>query len=307
MEHDDVWLQVGTADHPAGAAVNKNQALLWLLVLESRAIPCRLDEEAGNFAVFVPEADHARACRELCLFEEENRDWPPCPPTAVPLPENSLATVSVLLVVAIFHNLIQLDTYLPGIDAPDWYGQGNARAASIVSGEWWRLITALTLHADWGHLCSNLAIGGIFIIFLCRELGSGLAWSLLLGAGVLGNLVNAMVQSPEHSSVGASTAVFGAVGILAAISLLRHGRSGPRRWLMPVASGMSLLALLGTEGKNTDIGAHFFGFVYGGFLGLVAENLINRRGRPGKALNAALAIFSSLAVIMAWWLALTVN
>ena len=61
------------------------------------------------------------------------------------------------------------------------------------------------------------------IVSLCRELGSGLAWSLLLGSGVLGNLANACLQLPDHRSVGASTVVFGAVGILAALNLLRNG------------------------------------------------------------------------------------
>src|SRR6185369_4433376 len=110
-----------------------------------------------------------------------------------------------------------------------------------------------TLHADLTHLLSNVTIGGIFIILLCRELGSGLAWSLLLGSGALGNLVNALVQAPTHRSVGASTAVFGAVGILAAISMVRYRHHLQRRWFIPVAAGLALLAILGTEGKNTDL------------------------------------------------------
>jgi len=102
--------------------------------------------------------------------------------------------------------------------------------------------------------------------------------------GALGNLVNAGLQSPTHSSVGASTAVFGAVGILAALSMVRYGRNLRRRWMLPVAAALALLALLallGTEGKNSDLGAHLFGFIYGGCLGLITEYLIGRHGRPG--------------------------
>ena len=179
--------------------------------------------------------------------------------------------------------------------------------AKILDGQWWRLVTALTLHADWVHLSSNLAIGGIFVIFLCRELGSGLAWSLLLSAGILGNLVNACVQEPGHSSVGASTAVFGAVGILASLSVVRYRHQLQRRWLLPVAAAMALLALLGTEGKNTDLGAHLFGFIYGSFLGLITEYLIGRRGCPGPMLNALLAMMSVAAVVGAWWAAINVG
>ena len=143
------------------------------------------------------------------------------------------------------------------------------------------------------------------MVLLCRELGSGLAWSLLLAAGALGNLVNAFVQRSSHSSLGASTAVFGAVGILAAISLVRYREQLRQRWPLPVASALALLAVLGTEGRNTDLGAHLFGFVYGVCLGLIAEYLIGRHGRPGRLLNALLALLCCGIVATAWVLALT--
>jgi membrane associated rhomboid family serine protease len=219
--------------------------------------------------------------------------------------ENLLATVSVLILLATFHNITQMDVSASGLSVPDWVGIGGAQSAKILSGQWWRLITALTLHADWAHLSSNLAIGGIFIALLCRELGSGLAWSLLLGAGTLGNAINACLQPANHNSVGASTSVFGAVGILAAIGMLRHRQNLRKRWTLPIASAVALLALLGTEGKNTDLGAHLFGFVAGGGLGLITEHLIGRNGLPGRRLNILLALLSCVVVGTAWTLALT--
>jgi len=293
---------------PAGSGfsvrLGEKQARRWALVLDSRYIPCQLETRADGWHLLVPTEQHERALHELRSYIRENADWPPASPPARPLFENTLATVSVLILLATFHNLTRIDVALPGISMPDWVAAGNAQAAKILDGQWWRLVTALTLHADWAHLSSNLAIGGIFVIFLCRELGSGLAWSLLLSAGVLGNLINACVQSPSHSSVGASTAVFGAVGILAALSLVRHRHQLQRRWPLPVAAALALLAILGTEGKNTDLGAHLFGFVYGGFLGLITEYLVGRRGYPGPMLNALLAFLSIATVAGAWWAAL---
>jgi membrane associated rhomboid family serine protease len=274
-------------------------------VLDSLGIPCCLEQGPEGLELLVPPECIQQACQELLRYESSNISWPP--PSSAPihqLTENTLATLSVLIFLATFHNITQLDVPLSGLSMPEWVLIGNAQAGKILDGEWWRLVTALTLHADWAHLSSNLAIGGIFVVFLCRELGSGLAWSLLLGAGILGNLVNAHVQSSSHSSVGASTAVFGAVGILGAISLMRYKQSLRARWMIPVAGALSLLALLGTEGKNTDIGAHLFGFVYGGCLGLIAEYLINRHGRPGLILNALLALASITVVVVAWWAAL---
>jgi membrane associated rhomboid family serine protease len=276
---------------------------LWALTLDARSIPCQIDNGQQGRRLLVPPEQHAAAIYELRRFEELNRNWPAPDPRQHPLTENTLATLSILILLATFHNITQMNFTLPGVSMPDWVTLGNAQAAKILDGEWWRLVTALTLHADWAHLSSNLAIGGIFVVFLCRELGSGLAWSLLLGAGALGNLVNAYLQPSSHSSVGASTAVFGAVGILAALSFVRYRRNLRKRWMLPVAAALALLALLGTEGKNTDLGAHLFGFIYGGCLGLITEYLIDRHGRPGWFLNALLAIASVAVVVAAWWVA----
>jgi membrane associated rhomboid family serine protease len=225
-------------------------------------------------------------------------------PPATPQIDNLYATLSVLILLATFHNLTRLDIALLGQPAPDWILHGNAQAARILDHEWWRLLTSLTLHANISHLLSNLTIGGIFIILLCREIGSGLAWSLLLASGMLGNLANAHFNLPTHSSVGASTLVFGGVGILAAISMLRHRNYLNRRWPMPIAAAASLLAILGTEGENTDLGAHFFGFVFGILLGLVTGYLLEKYGRPARVLNALLSLGCALLVIYAWRLAI---
>ncbi len=166
-------------------------------------------------------------------------------------------------------------------------------------------MTALTLHADWLHLLGNLAIGGVFILRLARELGSGLAWSLLLASGALGNLINASLQPPDHRAIGASTAVFGAVGILAALSVVRYRRHLWKRWPLPLAAALALLALLGSAGEHTDLGAHLFGFAAGLALGAAAGPLLKRFGRPGGQLNALLAVASAVAVVAAWLSAVT--
>jgi membrane associated rhomboid family serine protease len=285
-------------------ALEERSGQLWALVLEARSIPCYLETDDQNWQLLVPASCFAAAVHELHLYEEENRSWPPPPPAARPLSENTLATLSVLLLLATFYNITRLDFSLPGTSPPDWIDLGNANPSHIREGEWWRLVTALTLHANWLHLFSNLSIGGIFIVSLCRELGSGLAWSLILGSGVLGNLVNALVQPPVHRSIGASTAVFGAVGILAALSMVRTRNRVRKRWLLPAAAALALLAILGTEGQHTDLGAHLFGFVSGLGLGLGAEYLVERFGRLTRRLNALLAVASIMVVVWAWWCAL---
>jgi len=304
--YEEEWLAIPPApdNGEASGAISEQRAQLWALALEARYLPCRIEPCATGWCLLVPAERFDAAHKELLLFEEENRNWPPHPPPANTLVENTLATFSVLILLATFHNLTQLDASLFGYGTVDWTAIGNAHSARILDGEWWRLVTALTLHADWLHLFSNLALGAIFIVSLCRELGSGLAWSLLLGSGVLGNLANALLQLPDHRSVGASTVVFGAVGILAALNLLRNRSYLQRRWPLPAAAALALLALLGTEGKQTDLGAHLFGFIFGMGLGLAGGYLVERRGRPGTLVNAMLALTCAVVVAASWWAAL---
>lgn len=288
----------------AATTLPEHQTRLWALTLEARDIPCRVEAAGDGWQILVPPETFALALAELRLFEAKNRNWPPPLPPAPPEADNLLITLSVLLLIAIFHNLTRLDIGVLNLSTADWISYGNADAGAIMAGQWWRAVTALTLHADGLHLLGNLTIGGGFIVLLCRALGSGLAWSLLLASGTLGNLLNAWVQSPRHHSVGASTTVFGAVGLLAAINLLYNRQNLRRRWYLPLAAAMALLALLGSEGENTDIGAHLFGFTVGIGLGLATGFLHSGKRRPGAGLNALLALACLGLVSGAWWAAL---
>jgi len=282
----------------------ENQTRLWALTLEARAIPCRVEADGDDWQILVPPEAFTLALEELQLFEEKNRNWPPPLPPVAPEADNLLITLSVLLLIAIFHNLTRLDLDYFNLSTADWLDRGNADAGAIMSGEWWRAVTALTLHADGLHLLGNLTIGGGFIVLLCRTLGSGLAWSLLLASGTFGNLLNAWVQSPRHHSVGASTTVFGAVGLLAATNFLYNRQHLRQRWYLPLAAALALLALLGSEGENTDLGAHLFGFAAGIGLGLATGSLRSDKGRLGAGLNALLSLACLGMVIGAWWAAL---
>ncbi len=284
--------------------LSRRRAALWALVLESRTVPCRVEQEGGCCTLLVPADFFASALMELRIFEEENRNWPPPASNAPPLVENTLSTLSVLLLLATFHNLTRLNIPLFGHNRINWMELGSAQAGKILDGQWWRTITALTLHSGVLHLLGNLTIGGFFIVFLCRDLGSGLAWTLLLLSGILGTLTNAWFQPEYHTSIGASTLVFGAVGILASLQVVREKNRPWKKWFLPVAGALALLAMLGTEGANTDLGAHLFGFLFGIILGLVGEYLMERCGRPGSRVNALLALFAAVVPFVAWWAAL---
>lgn len=284
----------------------RRQVRGWSLVLKARLIPCRTERQRLQWQLLVPEAYFEAAIRELQHYENENRDWPPSPPGLQPSHDNIFSTIAVLVMLAAFHDITLSRINLMGHNPVDWITLGSAHAGKIINGEWWRLVTALTLHSSWLHLASNLLIGGVFVIRLCHVVGSGLGWSLLLASGISGNLINAWLQSPEHRAVGASTAVFGAVGLLAAISLVRyrHNLYPQKRLVLPIAGALGLLAMLGAGGEQTDLGAHLFGFLSGLALGGAVEYLAEIFDRPGKVLNTLLNLTSFGIVCAAWYAAL---
>jgi membrane associated rhomboid family serine protease len=302
----DDWLPLPSRLEGVNTTLSRRQLRNWSLVLEARHLPWRVERRGFGWQLLVPAGALARALQELRQYERENSGWPPLPPPGTPLVDNRTTTIWVLVAVGVFYNLTLHDINLAGLHPVNWTALGNADAGKIMAGQWWRLATALTLHADWQHLLGNLVIGGFFISRLCRDLRSGPAWLLLLATGMLGNLVNAWLQNPAHRAVGASTAVFGAVGLLAAISMVRyrHSLRPQRRWTLPVAAALGLLAMLGAGGENTDLGAHLFGFLFGLPLGFGAELVIEHWGRPGRAVNTLLAVAAAGIITSAWWMAL---
>jgi len=271
-------------------------------VILAMGLGCWILREGDEFILCV-EAGHLKAVsNELQKFDLENPGG--ATQTAKPRTPEKTPTVSLF----IFAWMMGLFFLAQHNASGSWTDQGAASAGRIIQhGEWWRTITALTLHADFAHLAANLAAGLLFAAFLLPVLGTGLTWMSILLGGVLGNYLNAWFYRNEaHHSIGASTAVFSALGILTAcqtLFLLREGRH-PRLWeiILPVGAGLSLLAWLGQGDAQTDTLAHFWGFVTGCAIGAgMAWFRLKERLTP--FLQKSLAGLALLLPPLAWILA----
>ena len=186
--------------------------------------------------------------------------------------------------------------------------RGEAMNRWIIAGEWWRTITALTLHRDLSHFMANLGFGLLFAAFLQPRLGGGMTWLGIVLSGALGNFVNAwFYKSSLHSSIGASTAVFGGLGLLMAWEFIARWRvPHTRHWwqlVVPLGGGLALLAFLGSSdeaaGDRTDYMAHFWGFACGTLLGAFVA--LMRRAQ--SAIQWVCAGAGLILPVIAWWLA----
>lgn len=261
-------------------------ALADSLVLESMGIAHELEVTSeGRWAIVVDEAEAPAAESAIVAWERENR--PRAGATTRPDYGRSRIGVAAAFLIASF-------TAFHFGRGSHWVERGSADAARIVSGEWWRAATALTLHADAAHATGNAVALGVLLAALSRRLGPALAAWIALAAGIAGNVATALVTRSGHISVGASTAVFGALGTLSALQVPER-----RAWLT-LGAGVALLGLLGT-GERADLFAHLFGFIFG-----VVEGLALRAATPPRRslLQPAVALVSLVPIALSWWWAL---
>jgi len=236
-----------------------------LLVLTAVGLPAIVTPLSGMFLLQVSPADAAAALRHLRHYDQENRPPPPPPP---PPPVYPYAWLGCLLYALVLLGVAAAISR--GMGRLDAFEVGELDAARVQAGQYWRAFTALTLHLDGPHLAANLLAGTWFGYLAARQMGLGLAWCLtVLGAG-LANLLEALAAAPAHRAVGASTAVFTALGAMAAYSWrerLRFPQRWARRW-GPLVAGVVLLGWTGTAGEGTDVTAHLAGFSVGALLGV---------------------------------------
>lgn len=234
------------------------------LVLLAMGIDHEIEHGLFGWRLTVPAHEADRAREQLHMWELENDRVRPMYRSAAAQPGAGAAAFAWSVILMIFYDLQM--RYAFGID---WVEIGRTDVALMHAGEWWRAATALMLHADLGHVVVNIGFGAVFGGLLAREIGGGLAACMILCGGIVGNLMNAAVQRATHTSIGASTAVFAALGSLSAWLWLgqRLDQTSWARRSAPLVGAIVLLTWLGTGNERTDIVAHLTGFVAGFALG----------------------------------------
>lgn len=116
---------------------------------------------------------------------------------------------------ALIESGVALANYVNPIEA------GALVRARVLAGEWWRVFTAMFLHAGPDHLIGNVI--ALYIVGMACEHAFGTARTALVyfGSGVTGAGLS-LAASPGPS-VGASGAIFGVLAAVA-IMLYRHQR-----------------------------------------------------------------------------------
>ena len=243
------------------------------LVILAMREPCWVaeTEPAGGFTLHAEPETAPVIEREIVAYESEQEK-----PVPFPSADRELfrfpagwGVYGIWMITLILAYLRQ------GVDPTLVERAASSSTGLIGHGEWWRPFTGLFLHADPSHLIGNLLSGLFFGTLVARSIGPLRGWALILFCGTIGNALTSALTWPESFiSIGASTAVFAALGILSGLgfsSMLRVRVRLPwAKITAPVIAGVILLGWMGggAIGGNTDVLGHIFGFGSGLTAGL---------------------------------------
>ena len=278
----------------------RSHAEQYALVLSAMGMSSSIAPEGKFITLYEALEDAARADDELTAYDSENRKYVPGRRRgriAFPRIEMAMIYWAVLL---FFFAAARREAF-----SLNWVGEGAAQAGLMLQGEWWRAVTALCLHVSTEHLLANLVFGTVFLLLLAQVTGAGVAWLSMIVSGAAGNAINALVHSQTHTSIGASTAIFAGIGVLAAFRQVRRREqavSSLRSWV-PLAGGATLLVFLGLSGEQTDILGHVLGFGSGIAAGWVLAKS-DRDWSFDRSLQWTCAGAAGAIVAAAWFAAI---
>ncbi len=301
---------------------DRGQAEAWALVLEAMAIPHRVVPTESGFLVMVPAQMVAPAIAALDAQDREAAESPLAREAAPPDQGPSYVGVAMGITLVAFFVVTGARS---GRDAFGWFDRGAAVAEAIVRRhEIWRVVTAMTLHADAMHVAGNVVATLVFVTALARWLGGGLALAATLFCGAAANLLTAYIYRSGHSVVGASTATFAALGVLGGLQFMRRFRMPAigrmRRALLGIAGVLGIFAMLGvgsdlvtdatgpidvigparqTLAGHTDVVGHATGLGFGVAVGVLASLLFKQ---PVRLFGQAIALLATVVTLAGAWL-----
>jgi len=274
--------------------LSEEDADTYCLVLSSTGISHHVRKREHGWEIRVNDTDYEKAVIAIEQYLKENPKVQKIEDSLYYQYQRTYTGIWVSVLLVAFHVAIAIS------DKSEMFVKTYGSSAfHILHGELYRSVTSLMLHADPLHLMGNIAGIGIFGTAVCTIMGWGVGWLIILVTGIVGNLTNALLYKSGHISVGASTAIFGAIGILSARQFFEKIKQSGQKMkaFLPLSCGLALLGLLGS-GAHTDIMAHLFGFLAGILLGSMYSLFVKRP--KTKEYQAGSLLMAVCLLAMAW-------
>jgi membrane associated rhomboid family serine protease len=202
------------------------------------------------------------------------------------------ATV-VLVVINVLVYLVTVSQGA-GVGSPggDLYEKGALIGAAISqNGEWYRLVTAMFLHASLLHLAFNMLALYWLGAIVEQAMGSLRFVLVYFAAGLAGSAGALLFTNPFTPTVGASGAIYGILGALLVLEYRATGTfAGQAMGLIVLNLALTFLI------PNISIGGHLGGLL-GGILATFALAQYGGTARP-RSLGPALVVLIAVACVV---------
>lgn len=193
-----------------------------------------------------------------------------------------------MCVVVVQKVMVVMQHFFPRLlQIPSLQSVGAKVSTKIVSGQFWRLITAAFLHVNVRHLLFNMY--ALYALGSATEIlyGSAAFFSIYVGGAIGGNVASlcASAYSPRPS-VGSSGAVFALIASMCVHLDRNRAPIGPvaRENLRLVGTATLLNLAGGWLMPSVDGWAHFGGCVYGIIMAmwLAPKVVLHRSAETGR-------------------------
>jgi membrane associated rhomboid family serine protease len=184
-----------------------------------------------------------------------------------------------------------------GLNAPggEWFARGALVGALVGDGDWYRLVTAMFLHASVIHLAFNMLALWWLGSVVEQALGTWRYLLLYFASGLAGSTGALLLSGPLDVTVGASGAIYGILGALLILEYLTTGSlAGPALTLIVINLALTLTI------PNISIGGHVGGLV-GGVLATLALTQARRVTRSALAGPALVVLVGVASVAVAYF------
>jgi rhomboid protease GluP len=297
-----------------GLPSNVTDKLGWQIVVnvetQGRAVRFELrvpDHKVRGLTVWLPSEAEAKELAEV-LPSARTADFTPQLVQHVEFEQALIAqspktpvTYALMVICVCVYVVTALGTYhYFSIDGGSLVRVGSNYGPFTTSGDWWRLATAVFLHAGVVHLTFNMWALASFGPVVERLYGSP-SYALLYGvAGIAGSLASVSL-SPAVNSVGASGAIMGVLGALIAAQI-RSSASIPKSIVRPLRNssliyvGVTLFA--GFSSSEVDNAAHVGGVTAGFLLGLALARPVTGQRLDFLRLYRRLALAAGMSCVL---------
>jgi rhomboid protease GluP len=172
--------------------------------------------------------------------------------------------------------------------------------AVALGGQYWRLFTAMFLHAGLFHILFNGWALWVFGSIVERDYGTPRFLAIYFVSGFLASVTSYAFGSPIALAVGASGAIFGIFGAFVVYNYKRRHLALAAQNLRTAVMLLVLNALLAFTIGTIDWHAHLGGFLAGLACGVIAEGFGSRTQRTLVAVLGFSALVAA-GVALAMW------